>query len=167
MATGLMIKRDDLVRHTSLNGNVDTDRFLQYILIGQETTIQQILGTDLYEKIQTDIENSTLSGDYETLVTTYIKPVLIHAAMVQYLPFAAFTIANNGVYKRSSENSENASKEEIDYLVEKERGIMEFYITRLTEYLTFNAPSKFPEYYTNANEDIRPLNGINFEGWVL
>lgn len=167
MATGLMIKRDDLVRFTSLNGNVDTDKFLQYILIAQETTVQQILGTDLYNKIQNDIEGDTLTGNYSSLVSDYIKPVLCHAAMVQYLPFAAFTIGNNGIFKRSSENSETASKNEIDYLVEKERDILQFYIDRITEYLNFNAPSKFPEYYTNSNEDIRPLNGINFEGWVL
>ena len=165
MATGLFIKRDDLVRHTSLNGGVDTDKFLQYILIAQEITLQPILGTDLYEKIQTDIENSQLTGNYETL--TYIKPVLIHAAMVQYLPFAAFTIGNKGIYKHSTENGDTASKNEIDYLVEKERDIMQFYIDRLTDYLTHEAPSKFPEYYTNTNEDISPLHGQSYEGWVL
>lgn len=162
-----MIKRDDLVRHTSLNGNVDTDKFIQYILRAQEIHIQQILGTDLYEKIQTDIENNQLAGDYLSLVTTYIKPVLIHAAMVQYLPFAAFTIGNKGIFKHTTENGETASKNEVDYLVEKERDIMQFYVDRLTDFLNFHAPSKFPEYYTNNNEDVKPLYGQNYEGWVL
>jgi len=167
MATGLMIKRDDLVRFTSMNGNVDTDKFIQYILIAQETHIQQLLGTDLYEKIQTDIESSSLSGDYLTLTNTYIKPVLIHYAMVMYLPFAAYTIANKGVYKHTSENSEGVDKDEIDYLVEKERSIALHYGDRLLEHLTFNAPSKYPEYYTNSNDDQNPLHGQSYVSWVL
>ena len=36
------------------------------------------------------------------------------------LPFSAYTIANKGVFKHNSENAENASKEEVDYLLEKE-----------------------------------------------
>ena len=88
MAKGLMISRKDLIKYTSLSGSIDTDKFIQYVLIAQEITVQQLLGTDLYEKIQTDIEGSSLTGDYSTLVNDYIKPVLIHAAAVSYIPFA-------------------------------------------------------------------------------
>ena len=35
MATALFIKRSDLVKNT-LNGNVDTDKFIQFIKIAQE-----------------------------------------------------------------------------------------------------------------------------------
>jgi len=74
MAKGLMISRKDLVKYTSLGGNIDTDKFIQYVLIAQEITIQQLLGTDLYEKIQTDIESSSLTGDYLTLVNDISNP---------------------------------------------------------------------------------------------
>ena len=43
MATGLMISRKDIVKFTSLNGNIDTDKFIQYILIAQETHIQNYM----------------------------------------------------------------------------------------------------------------------------
>jgi hypothetical protein len=98
MAKGLMISRNDLVKYTSLSGNIDTDKFIQYVLIAQEITVQQLLGTDLYEKIQTDIEGTSLSGDYLTLVNDYIKPVLIHAAAVQYIPFASYTFREQGCF---------------------------------------------------------------------
>ena len=167
MADALFITRKDLVKFSSLNGNVDTDKFLQYIKIAQDIHIQNYLGTDLYNKIQSDIEGSTLTGDYLSLVNDYIKPMLIHWALVEYLPFAAYTIANKGVYKHNSENAENVSKEEIDFLIEKERTTAQYYTERFIDYMSFNASNKFPEYYTNNNEDIYPDKDANFGGWVL
>ena len=105
MATALFIKREDLVRSTALGGKVDTDKFIQWIKVAQEIHVQNYLGTDLYNKISADIIDGTLSGSYLTLVNTYVQPMLIHFAMMEYLPFAAYTIANGGVYKHNSENS--------------------------------------------------------------
>jgi hypothetical protein len=167
MAEALLITRKDVVKFTAMNGNVDTDKFIQYVKIAQDVHIQNYVGTELLKAIQTKITNSTLTGDYLSLVTDYIKPMLIHWAMVEYLPFAAYTIANKGVYKHSSENSENVSKEEVDFLMEKERDIAQYYTDRFISYMSFNASSKFPEYYTNNNEDVYPDKDASFEGWVL
>ena len=98
MATALFIKRADLIKNTAMNGNVDTDKFIQFIKIAQEIHVRNYLGTDLYDKISADIIAGTLSGDYLDLVNDFIQPMLIHFAMAEYLPFAAYTIANGGVY---------------------------------------------------------------------
>lgn len=166
MAEALLVTRKDIVKFTALDGNIDTDKFIQYVKIAQDKHIENYLGTDLFELIQTKIVGSTLTGDYLTLVNDWVKPCLIHWAMVEYLPFAAYTIANKGVFKHSSENAENASREEVDYLLEKERNTAQYYTDRLIEHLSFNAGSKYPEYYTNNNEDVTPDKDI-FGGWVL
>lgn len=119
MATAPLITRDDIVRFTAVNGNVDTDKFIQFVKIAQDIHIQTYLGTKLLEKIQADIIANTLTGNYESLVETYVKPMLIHWSMVEYLPFAAYTIANKGVYKHSSENAENVEKNEVDFLFQR------------------------------------------------
>jgi len=167
MAEALLITRKDVVKFTAMNGNVDTDKFIQYVKISQDIHIQNYLGTDLLKAIQGKIIAGTLTGDYLSLVTDYIKPMLIHWAMVEYLPFAAYTIANKGVYKHSSENAENVSKEEVDFLMEKERTTAQYYTDRFIDYMSFNASSKFSEYYSNNNEDIYPDKDANFSGWVL
>jgi len=167
MAEALLITRKDVVKFTAMNGNVDTDKFIQYVKIAQDVHIQNYVGTDLLKAIQDKIIASTLTGDYLSLVTDYIKPMLIHWAMVEYLPFAAYTIANKGVYKHSSENAENVSKEEVDFLMEKERDIAQYYTDRFIAYMSFNASSKFSEYYSNNNEDVYPDKDASFEGWVL
>jgi hypothetical protein len=166
MAEALLITRSDLVRFTTVNGNVDTDKFIQYIKIAQDIHIQNYLGTDLLNKIKADIIATTLTGNYETLVETYIKPMLIHWAMVEYLPFAAYTISNKGVYKKGSENATNAEKNEIDFLLEKERKIAQHYTERFIDYISFNQ-DLFPEYNSNSNGDMYPDTNNNFIGWVL
>jgi hypothetical protein len=166
MAEALFITRDDIVRFTALNGNVDTDKFIQFIKIAQDIHIQNYLGTKLFQKLQADIVAGTLTGNYQTLVTTYVKPMLIHWGMVEYLPFAAYTIANKGVYKHSSENSENVDKNEVDYLLEKERNIAQNYTQRFIDYMSFNQ-QLFPEYRSNKNNDIFPDSMNNYTGWYI
>jgi|TARA_R110000744_G_scaffold120329_2_gene224228 hypothetical protein len=167
MATALFIKRADLVKNTALSGNVDTDKFIQFIKLAQEIHIQNYLGTDLYDKISNHIIAGDLAGHYLSLVNEYIQPMLIHFAMAEYLPFAAYTISNGGVYKHSSENSTQPQKEEIDSLISKERDYAEYYTTRFIDYMSFNATGKFPEYYSNNNEDIYPDKDSLYQGWVL
>lgn len=166
MATALWIKREDLVRQTALGGNVDTDKFIQFIKIAQEIHIQNYTGTKLYNKISDDIIAGTLANPYLALVTDYLQPMLIHYAMVEYLPFAAYTIANGGVYKHTSENSTSVEKNEVDFLVEKERNIAQYYTDRFITYMSYNQAT-FPEYYLNNNADVFPDTDANFSSWVL
>ena len=166
MATALFISRTDLVKNTILDGNVDTDKFIQFIKIAQEIHIQNYLGTDLYNKISADIIANTLAGAYLTLVNKYVQPMLIHYAMADYLPFAAYQVKNGGVFKHQSENSESVEKNEVDYLVNKERDFAEYYTRRMIDYITFNI-SNFPEYNSNNNEDVYPDKDALFQGWVV
>jgi hypothetical protein len=92
--------------------------------------------------------------------------MVIHWTMVEFLPFAAYTIANKGVFKHNSENSTNVEKSEVDYLVEKERSIAEHYTRRFIDYMSFNQ-SSFPEYNTNSNADMYPDKSSFSAGWYL
>jgi hypothetical protein len=166
MATALFISRTDLVKNSILDGNVDTDKFIQFIKIAQQIDIQNYLGTDLYNKISADIIADNLSGNYLSLVNDYIQPMLIHYAMMQYLPFAAYQIKNGGISKHTSENAESVSKDEVDYLVNKERNFAEYYTRRFIDYISFHEED-FPEYNSNTNEDISPDTNDLFNGWVL
>lgn len=166
MAEALFITRNDIVKFTALNGNVDTDKFIQFVKIAQDIHIQNYLGSKLFQKLQADIVANTLAGNYLSLVETYIKPMLIHWSMVEYLPFAAYTIANKGVYKHTSENAENVDKNEVDYLLEKERSIAQHYTERFIDYMSFNQ-TLFPEYRANKNNDMFPDTNNNNIGWYL
>ena len=166
MATALFISRTDLVKNSIIDGNLDTDKFIFFIKISQEIHIQNYLGSKLYDKISADIIAGTLTGDYLSLVTDYLQPMLIHYAMMDYLPFAAYQIKNGGVFKHNSENSETVSKDEIDFLTKKQRDFAEYYTRRFIDYICFNS-NKFPEYNNNTETDIYPDKDTNSSNWVL
>lgn len=170
MAKALFIGNKDLVRNTIIDGNVDVNKFKQFIKLAQDIHIQNYLGSKLYDKLQALILagelNENDNPDYTTLVDEYLKPMLIHFAMVDYIPFSAYQIANGGVFKHSSENSETASKQEVDYLIERHRSFAEFYTRRFIDFMVFNQ-NKYPEYYTNSDDDMYPDRNANFSGWVL
>lgn len=175
MGTALFITREDLTKNSILNGNIDVDKFIPYIKIAQDVHIQNYLGTDLYEKLQTIINDGLLelpsNSNYLALVNDYIKPMLINWSMVEYLPFAAYTVANKGVYKHQSENSETVDKNEVDYLVEKQRDIAQNYTQRFLDWICVPSnQSKFPEYNFNNTNDggVNPdQSDADFMGWVI
>lgn len=167
MATTLFITQTDLKANTILNGNVDADLFMQFIKIAQQMHLQNYLGTKLYDAITNKINTSTLSEDYLNLVKDYVQPMLIHFAMIDYLPFANYQIRNGGVFKHRSENSETPTKEELDLLVQKHRTFADFYAKRFIDYMGINASAKFPEYWTNNNSDMFPDQKANPCTWVL
>jgi len=171
MATALFITREDLVRNSIIDGNVDYDKIIQFVKVAQEIDIQNLLGTDLYNKISADIISGAgggagLTGNYLTLVNDFVQPTLIWFAQMNYIPFSAYTIAKGGVYKHQAENSQTVDKNEVDYLVSKAREYANYYSTRLVDYLCFNS-SLFPEYTSNTNNDISPDSDTTFNGWVL
>lgn len=166
MATALFISRTDLVKNSIIDGNTDTDKFIQFIKIAQEIEVQNYLGTDLYNRISADIIAGTLTGDYLNLVNDYVQPMLIWWAQVSYLPYAAYQIKNGGVFKHTSENSESVSKSEVDYLVGKARDTAEYYTRRFIDYMSFN-DNLFPEYRSNSDSDVYPDSDSLFNGWVL
>ena len=166
MAQALFITRQDLVQNSFMSGNVDTDKFIQFIKIAQDIHIQNFLGTDLYNKLKSDITGSTLSGVYQTLVNDYIKPCLIHYAMTDYLPFAAFSLSNGGIFKLSPEGAETIQSSDLEHLTQKHRDYATFYTKRLTSYLKYNYTS-YPEYSTNTDEDMKPDKDSSFTNWVL
>jgi hypothetical protein len=167
MATTLFITTAELKRNTILSGSIDTNKFIQYIKIAQDIHIQNYLGSKLYNRLIEGITNTDLNASETILLNDYVKDALIHFAGAEYLPFAAYQVSNGGVYKHTSENSTSVDKNEVDYLVQKERDFAQYYIKRMVDYLCVNS-ALFPEYLTNEDNDIRPSKDTNYNcGWVL
>ena len=173
MATALFINRTDLVKNTIINGNVDTDTFLQFVNLAQIQHLQIYMGTALYDEISNEIlasQSATpvpLDTDTKALLSDFLQPMLIHFSMVDYLPFSSFTIGQGGLQKHTSENAQQATKDEVDFLIQKHRNFAEFYTRRFIDFMSFNASAKFPKYYENRNDDMYPSRSAAFVGWVL
>ena len=145
MAKALFITTKDIKRYSVLSGNVDPDKFIYMVEIAQDTEVQNYLGTKLLEKIQ----------------------ALIIAGTINDPANAAYTVANGGVYKHTSESSVTVDKDEVDYLVEKYRDIAQFYTNNFIDFMVYNQ-NTYPEYNANTQDDTYPdTSNADFGGWVL
>ena len=165
--TALFISREDLIRHTPLSGNIDMDKVLHFVKIAQDIHVQGLLGTPLYERIQTDILANTLTGDYLSLVNDYVKPVLIQYTFLEFLPFAQYTLGNKGVFKKTSENGENPSVLEVDRMKEATRNTADHYSRRLADHLRHYAHNIYVEYLRAEKDEMKPQKDITFGGWNI
>ena len=169
MATVLFLNRTDLVRNSIIDGNLDTSKLLQHIKIAQEIDVQEIIGTQMYE----GLTNAIIAGidlpanaRWKTILDDYIVSMLIWFGQANFYPFAAYTVANGGVFKHQSENSQSVDKSEIDFLVEKARTNAEWYSRRFIDFMNYNN-AIYPEYNKSKNDDIFPSHDSLFNGWVL
>ena len=245
MPEALLITRQDVVKFTAMNGNVDTDNFIQYVKIAQDIHIQNFLGTDLLQRLQSeiilatsgiptaftitnqgtgyttttgvtttggtgtgltlditdtgglitdaDIDTAgtgykvndvitvdggnddatirisaiyTIPTDYNNLLVNYIKQMLIHWAMVEYLPFAPYQIANKGVFKHTTENGDTIDSFGLNKLIDKEKDSAQLYTQRFIDYINANS-GLFPEYNTYVNGRVQKDTDQDYFGWVL
>jgi hypothetical protein len=168
MATVLFINRTDLVRNSIIDGNVDSDKYMQFIKLAQEVHVQNYLGTQMYDALTVAIPNIDLPANarWKTLLDDYVVPMMIWFSQVEYIPFASYQLRNGGMMKHRSENSDTVSKEEVDFLVEKARTNAEWYSRRFIDFMAFNQTT-YPEYTSNVNDDIYPSYDATFNGWVL
>jgi hypothetical protein len=145
-----------------LNFNVSTDKLKSAIIDAQNIHIEPILGTDLYVKILTDIENSSLAGDYATLTEDYIIPALIQYSLYEASLNLSFEWFNGGIAQYSDGSQIPAKLNEIQYLRNQILNKAQYFSERLKCYLCDNS-SKFPEYLS-ANDIVSNKKSSYFEG---
>jgi len=95
----IWLTENDIPALTSFAGNIDTDALKPFIVIAQTNDILPILGVDLYNKINTDIENDTLSGVYLEFYDKYIIFMLAYFSCSHYIAINTSQISQNGIIK--------------------------------------------------------------------
>ena len=146
----LFISATRLKKDTALGGSVDDNLIMPYILLAQDMNILPVLGTDLYEALKTKIQGDSLTGDYKTLMETYIQPALVQFAFAQLAPYLRLRFVNNAVVVMGgTEQSSSATYEDIKPLMDTATDAAQFYRQRLIDYITDKGSATFPEYASN------------------
>lgn len=166
MSYVLFVSENKIKDSTAINGNVDMEFIVPYVRVAQKKYIESKLGTDLFEKLQNEIKNTTLTGDYKTLVDDYIADALVHWAFYECMPFLRFKVQNNSIVSKQSETGDAITREDAQNLREEVRNTAEFYTDRLIEYIRHNK-TKYPEYDTNTGADVRPDRSAYYSGMNL
>jgi len=115
----LLITIDDISRLSSFDGNIDNDSINPFIFMAQNSEIKRILGDDLYNKILTDFEADTLTGDYLTIYNDYISVILAYYTCSFYLQLAVPKVSQNGAYMVTPEKTEQLEREEREAMAQR------------------------------------------------
>jgi len=160
----LFITPQEASSSTILSGNIDIDKFLFCIANVQLTTIEPLLGTELYDKIVAEKTAGTLAGDYLTLFNDFIKPITKHESVAQFIEIASYIVDNGGIYKHSAEGKEVVDKQEAQFLSGKSKAMSQMYVQRFNKWIEYNPLAEYKTY----QEEVNAIKDINLlTGWKL
>ena len=149
MATAVFISPQEVYNYTVLSGNVDIDKLLPIILETQEQTIEEMLGSELYDKIYADFVANTLTGLYLELLNDYIKLVLRSQSAASYILISPYSVGNGGFFKRTYNGVETVDVKEVERVSQIYSSTAQMYINRFNKWIGLNP---LPEYKTFQDE---------------
>lgn len=149
----LFISPSLLKSRTAISSSIDDDILKAQIKLAQDIYIQPALGSTLYLRLQTGIDDSGLTPNEKVLINTYITDSLIWYTM-SLLPFAlGYQVFAKGVLQKTSEESNAPARADLELISSQHKQSAEFYKTRLINYLRQN--------YTLYAQYMEPGEGLD------
>jgi len=152
----LFISPAYMKRTTYLSESMDDQMLVTAIVLAQDKYVIPVLGTDLYMRLRTDIEDATLTADYEGLLKNYVQKIVAWWGMVELLPALHVRHDGTNLVIRTAEQSATISPDDLHREIERSRQTAQLYTDRLIRHLRYNWDTKYPEYHTNTEDDIHP-----------
>lgn len=163
MSVLLYITPQEIKQSTVLGGNIDVEKYQFCIESVQDMVIQSLLGTELKEKIDADLNSNTLSGNYLVLYTQFVKPITKFESAAQYLEIAPYHVANGGVYKHAPQNAESVDTDEVQNLSNLYHARADSYIQRFNKWICKNPLIEYKTY----QDEVNAMKIQRSNGWYL
>ena len=164
----LLISADKIKEFGVIEDNVDVKLINTTISLVQDMSLQQIIGTELYNEICDQVENDNLSVLNETLLVDYIHNYLMAMVIAEGSSTFLYRISNKAVVTSNSENQSPVNLDELNKVEGKWKHRAQFYSDRITKYLCENE-TLYPLYYNGNNkiDEINPTKTTKFGGLIL
>ena len=152
MKDTLFISPNNIYDRTQIHSNIDSKMIVPEIKVCQDMYLLPLLGSALYERLQTGIEDDDLTADEETLLKSYVRDCLVYYVVSELTDTLTHQYWNKGVLKKTNEGSETPSMSELIDLKNKYKNRAEYYGQRLVKYLVEESNNaKFPLYINPGN----------------
>ena len=154
--------------NTPINENLDDKLLKSAIKEAQEIYIRDVIGSGIYDELQDQAFNSTLTADNTTLLDSYIAPCLKYYSLTESMLPMTFKFMNKSVATRNSENATPVSIDELTLIEQRYRDKAEYYADRLRNFLKEN-PTLYPKFLNPGTgfDVIRPSNTAFLGGMYL
>lgn len=153
----LFISVQGIKDRTGLHANVDEKLVLPEIKTAQDMYILPTLGSTLYNRLQAGITANNLNANEVILLNNYIADCLIYYVMSELPMGLSYQFYNKGLLRKSGDNTENPSMQDMIDVANRYRTRAEFYKQRVIKYLRQNN-TLYPEYlnFTSGIDTIVP-----------
>jgi hypothetical protein len=160
----LFISVQSIKDRTGLHANVDEKLVLPEIKTAQDMYILPALGSALYNELQSAVEAATYTQLQTTLLDDYIVDCLIYFVMSELPQGLSFQFYNKGLLRKTGENQESPSMQDMIDVANRYKARAEFYKQRLIKYLKQNN-ALYPNYlnFGSGIDSIKPDN----EGYTV
>lgn len=154
--------------NSAINENVDDKLLKSAIKEAQEIYIRDIIGSGLYDELQTQAFAGTLTANNTTLLDSYIAPCLKYYTITESMLPMTFKLMNKSVATRQAENATAITIDELTLIEQRFRDKAEYYANRLRDYLRENT-NTYPLFLNPGSgfDTIRPKNTAFYGGFYI
>jgi hypothetical protein len=162
----LLINEQVLKKYTQLNEAVDTNLIRPAIYLAQDKYLVNYLGTDLTNKLKSDVDADAIAGAYETLLNEYVMKFLVWWTMIELYPTLVYKHDNGSIVIKTSEDTSSISESELNKMMDAASDNAKYYTQRMVDYLCANSAS-FPEYTSNQFPSQNPYHNVYTETGIV
>lgn len=142
----MIINNKYLAEYSPLPQNYDFNEVKNYIPIAETIWVKPILGDELYDEIEEQVENNQISDENATLLTTGgLWRYLAFATTLEALPFIWSHVSQVGITLGKSDNSDSISLKDMTLIQQHLRNQVEALKDQLVKWLDEHYQS-FPLY---------------------
>ena len=152
MSRALFISEKYIKENTPIDENVDMKKILPTIWMCQIQYIQNLLGTQLYNELVTEIEADTISANNLILLNDYLADCLTYWCMYELQIPLLFNFRNKSTATNNSNFSQPISTKELSRIENRFKDKAEFFSVRVSNYLCANTDI-YPLYMTSVSSD--------------
>jgi len=106
MAQVLLITPEYLRKYTAFNDAIEDNLIYPATKLAQDKWLESYLGTDLIQKLYTDVAGAGTTGNYTTLLESYVQPMLMWYTVVEIMPNIYTKFVNGSVVIRTSDDTQ-------------------------------------------------------------
>ena len=142
----MIINEKYLKEYSPIPLNYDLSEIRNYIGVAEKIWVVPVLGQDLYDEIQSQVDENKLSDENSTLLTEGgLWQYLAFATCLEGLAFIWANFSEVGITLGKSDNSESVTLKDITYIEQNLRRQVEVLKDSLIKWLNSHLGS-FPKY---------------------
>lgn len=121
-----IINKSLLSKYSPLPINYDFSEIMNYVPIAQEIWIRPLIGYDLMDELEDQVENNNLSQENQALMTEgFLLQYLAYATCLEGLPFIWANFCEQGITLGESDSSKSVTLKDLTYIQQHLRNQVE------------------------------------------